>query len=264
MLRSSGNSTFSRAEICSGLHALAHLRSWRRGLLRPFHGLTAGPATAVPSGRRTLPARRSCTYSRSRGSAASLAVLGRRATSSAFHCATDGRYSSLPPRVAAFLRSSREIVDGERSISRAIARTPLPSARSKAISSRSAKHKYRHVWGSRNSVAIPPRSRNHRTPAADDTPTAAAASSLLRPLAISRQNQSSTSRNGLPGDFIAERPVNSLIQPAGLPIATSSHRGVATTSAQFVSLAFGQQARAAGIAQSMGSKGDCFDNAVAE
>jgi putative transposase len=33
---------------------------------------------------------------------------------------------------------------------------------------------------------------------------------------------------------------------------------------QFVSLAFGQQARPAGIAQSMGSKGDCFDNAVAE
>jgi transposase InsO family protein len=33
---------------------------------------------------------------------------------------------------------------------------------------------------------------------------------------------------------------------------------------QFVSLAFGQQARAAGIAQSMGSSGDCFDNAVAE
>jgi putative transposase len=33
---------------------------------------------------------------------------------------------------------------------------------------------------------------------------------------------------------------------------------------QFVSLAFGQAARKAGIAQSMGSKGDCFDNAVAE
>src|SRR5512144_2678755 len=93
----------SRAEICSGLQAVAHLRSWRRGLLRPFHGLTAGPATAVPSGRRTLPASRSWTYSRSRLSAASLAVLGRRATSSAFHCATDGRYSSLPPRVAAQL-----------------------------------------------------------------------------------------------------------------------------------------------------------------
>ena len=33
---------------------------------------------------------------------------------------------------------------------------------------------------------------------------------------------------------------------------------------QYVSLAFGQQARDAGIAVSMGSKGDCFDNAVAE
>jgi transposase InsO family protein len=33
---------------------------------------------------------------------------------------------------------------------------------------------------------------------------------------------------------------------------------------QFVSLAFGHQARAAGITQSMGSRGDCFDNAVAE
>jgi transposase InsO family protein len=33
---------------------------------------------------------------------------------------------------------------------------------------------------------------------------------------------------------------------------------------RFVSLAFGQQARQAGIAQSMGSRGDCFDNAVAE
>ena len=32
---------------------------------------------------------------------------------------------------------------------------------------------------------------------------------------------------------------------------------------QFVSLAFGQQARAAGIAQSMGSRGDCYDNSVA-
>src|SRR3954469_2629448 len=219
---SSANSTFSRAEICSGLHALAQRRSWRRGLLRPFHGLTAGPATAVPSGRRTLPARRSCTYSRSRLSAASLAALGRRATSSAFHCATDARYSSLPPRVAALRRSSREIVDGDRPISRAISRTPRPSARNSAISSRSTKHRYRHETGSRSSVAIPPRSLNHRLPAADDTPTAAAASSVLRPLAISRQNHSSTSRrcDGLPGDFIAERPVNSFIHPAGLPIAT--------------------------------------------
>ena len=33
---------------------------------------------------------------------------------------------------------------------------------------------------------------------------------------------------------------------------------------QFVSLAFGQKARDAGIAVSMGSRGDCYDNAVAE
>ena len=33
---------------------------------------------------------------------------------------------------------------------------------------------------------------------------------------------------------------------------------------QYVSLGFGQKARDAGIAVSMGSKGDCYDNAVAE
>jgi transposase InsO family protein len=71
----------------------------------------------------------------------------------------------------------------------------------------------------------------------------------------------------LPGDFIADRPVNSFIHPAGLPIITTSSIEVLRRpreSAQFVSLTFGQQARKAGIAQSMGSKGDCFDNAVAE
>jgi putative transposase len=35
-------------------------------------------------------------------------------------------------------------------------------------------------------------------------------------------------------------------------------------SAKYVSLGFGQQARDAGIAISMGSKGDAYDNAVAE
>jgi putative transposase len=35
-------------------------------------------------------------------------------------------------------------------------------------------------------------------------------------------------------------------------------------SSQYVSLAFGQKARDAGVAVSMGSRGDCFDNAVAE
>jgi putative transposase len=37
-----------------------------------------------------------------------------------------------------------------------------------------------------------------------------------------------------------------------------------TKGSQFVSLTFGQKARDAGIAVSMGSRGDCYDNAVAE
>jgi integrase len=71
---------------------------------------------------------------------------------------------------------------------------------------------------------MPPRSRNQRLPAACDGPTAIAASSLVSPLPISRQNNRSTSRrnDGLPGDFIGARPVNSVIQPAGLPINTST------------------------------------------
>jgi hypothetical protein len=110
-------------------------------LLRPFHGPVAGPGTAVPFGRRTCPDSRSCTYSRSRSSAASFAVFGRRAIRSAFHCATDARYSSFPPRVAALRRSSLEIVDGDRPTRRAISRTPAPCALSSAISSRSANDK---------------------------------------------------------------------------------------------------------------------------
>ncbi|MGC1214551.1 MAG: hypothetical protein WA890_25235, partial [Micromonospora sp.] len=70
---------------------------------------------------------------------------------------------------------------------------------------------------------MPPRCRNHRLPAACDTPTATAASSLVSPLAIARQNKRSTSRRsaGAPGDFIGDLPVNAFIHPAGLPIDTS-------------------------------------------
>jgi hypothetical protein len=73
-------------------------------------------------------------------------------------------------------------------------------------------------------VGMPPRSLNHRLPAAEEAPTDNAASSLLRPLAISRQNNRSTSRrsDGFPGDFIGALPVNSVIHPAGLPISTST------------------------------------------
>ena len=88
---SSGKSTFSRCEICSGLHAVAHRRSCRCGLFSPFHAGVSGPATIVPSGRRTLPASRSCTYSRSRSLPTSFAVFGRFAACCAFHCATMAR-----------------------------------------------------------------------------------------------------------------------------------------------------------------------------
>jgi transposase InsO family protein len=44
----------------------------------------------------------------------------------------------------------------------------------------------------------------------------------------------------------------------------ASDLGVADPGSQYVSLAFCQHARDAGVAVSMGSRGDCFDNAVAE
>src|SRR5690625_120939 len=106
---SSGKSSLSRWEICCGFHAKDHRLSCRRGLFSPFHVGTWGPTTIVPSGRRTLPASRSCTYSRSRSLPMSLAVLGRFPACCAFHCATEARYSDLPPLVAALRRSSREI-----------------------------------------------------------------------------------------------------------------------------------------------------------
>jgi hypothetical protein len=72
-------------------------------------------------------------------------------------------------------------------------------------------------------VGMPPRSRNQRAPAACDTPANVAATSLVHPVAISRQNARSVSRrnDGFPGDFITGLPVATFIQPAGLPIATS-------------------------------------------
>jgi uncharacterized protein len=54
-------------------------------------GTVTGPSTGVPSERRTWPDNRSCTYSRSRAFCTSFEVLGRLASSSAFHCATDAR-----------------------------------------------------------------------------------------------------------------------------------------------------------------------------
>src|SRR3712207_6613175 len=116
------------------------------------------------------------------------------------------------------------MVEGWRRNSRAISRIPAPCTRRSAISSRSWKDRYLPDSGVRLSAGIPPRSRNQREPAACDAPTATAASSLVRPLAISRQNPRSTSRrrDGAPGDLIAALPVNAFIHPAGLPTHTST------------------------------------------
>jgi len=117
-------------------------------------------------------------------------------------------------------------------------------------------------------VGMPPRSRNHRVPTGPDTPTAIAASSVVTPLAISRQNSRSPSRrsDGAPGDFIADRPVNSFIQPTGLPINTSTIKVLRppVESTQYTAWTFGQRLRKAGLLGSMGSVGDALDNAVAE
>jgi transposase InsO family protein len=95
-----------------------------------------------------------------------------------------------------------------------------------------------------------------------------AASSLLRPLAISRQNHRSTSRrcDGFPGDFITERPVNAFIQPAGLPIATPHIEVLRRPreSAQYTSFRYTQRLADLGIAASVGSVADAYDNAMAE
>jgi hypothetical protein len=165
-------------------------------------------------------------------------------------------------------RSSREIVDGDRPNRLAVSRTPIPWALRIAISSRSENDKYRPLNRPGSIDGIPPPSRNHRLPAACDAPTATPACSLVSPFAISRQNARWTSRrnDGRPGDFIGERPVNATIHPAGLPINTPTIKALRQPleSAQYVSLSFGQTARAAGIAVSMGAKGCALDNAVCE
>jgi transposase InsO family protein len=87
-------------------------------------------------------------------------------------------------------------------------------------------------------------------------------------LAISRQNKRSTSRRseGFPGDFIGALPVNAFIQPAGLPINTSTikvlRRPVEFT--EYTGSVFATACADAGVRQSMGRTGSALDNAVAE
>ena len=138
------------------------------------------------------------------------------AARSACHCAGMARYSEPPLRAAALRRSSREIVDAERPICRAISRTPPLCACSIASSSRSAKDRYRPDAGFDDGASVdggmPPASRNHRVPTACDTPAPTAASSLDRPAAIDCQNPRCSSRRtafGRPGDLNPSRAIRS-------------------------------------------------------
>ncbi len=90
----------------------------------------------------------------------------------------------------------------------------------------------------------------------------------MTPVAITRQNSRSTSRrrDGAPGDLIGERPVNSFIHPAGLPIDTSTLEVLLrpVEFGQYTSWVFTQRAVDSGLLPSMGSIGDCYDNAAIE
>jgi Integrase core domain len=116
---------------------------------------------------------------------------------------------------------------------------------------------------------IPPPSRNHRTPTTGDTPTSTPAASLPSPRAIAAQNRCRCSRRptgGRPGERITGRPVKSDAHPFGLPIATLPDRALRRPIefAQYTAVLFTKRCAKAGIEISMGSTGDCYDNAVCE
>jgi transposase InsO family protein len=115
---------------------------------------------------------------------------------------------------------------------------------------------------------MPPDLRNHRVPTGIDTPTAAAASSLNSPAAIHAQNAARSSRRatgGLPGDRSAFR-VDRAERRVPVVIAASIARVLRrpVESAQYLSIRYTERLGEAGIAPSVGSVGDSYDNALAE
>jgi hypothetical protein len=88
-----------------------------------------------------------------------------------------------------------------------------PCTRSRAISSRSTKERYRPESGSAEDLNVaggmPPAFRNNRAPTGADMPAAKAASSLVIPFAMPDQNRWSSVRpasGGRPGDGNGARP----------------------------------------------------------
>ena len=117
---------------------------------------------------------------------------------------------------------------------------------------------------------MPPLWRNHRVPTGWDTPAATAASSLDSPPAIASQNRCRCSRRpavGRPGDRSVRTSrtvvtVDVSVFPSQLLTVEVLRRPIEST--QYLSMRYTDRLVEAGIAPSVGSQGDAYDNALAE
>jgi hypothetical protein len=122
--------------------------------------------------------------------------------------------------------------------------------------------------GERCEGGILPAVRNHRTPTAGETPVDTAASSLDCPTAIAAQNRCRSSRRaagGRPSEPSAPRPAR-VERRFRVLITTPSievlRRPLEST--QYLSSRYTERLAEAGIVPSVGSRGDSYDNALAE
>src|SRR5215211_7498034 len=134
-----------------------------------------------------------------------------------------------------------------------------------AMSSRSAKDRYRpDTVGAREGLT-PPACRNHRTPTADDTPISSAASSELTPRAIAAQNRTRSCRHatvGRPGDGICPRySCTARCRSRMVIIHTSVLEALRRPleSAQYTSIRYANRLLDAGALASIGTVGDSYD-----
>ena len=115
---------------------------------------------------------------------------------------------------------------------------------------------------------MPPHCRNHRFPTAGDTPAMAAASSLEYPWAIALQNGHRCARcniGGRPGERSFARSDRFDFKLFDF-INTSNQEVLQrwVESTQYVSIRYSERLGEADIEPSVGSKGDSYDNALAE
>ncbi|MER8576383.1 integrase core domain-containing protein [Mesorhizobium sp. M1409] len=141
-----------------------------------------------------------------------------------------------------------------------------------AISSRSTNDRYRPESGFAEDLniagGIPPAFRNHLVPTGCDTPASSAASSLLSPAAIARQNLICSSRpakGGRPGEGNGARP-DRADRRFRMLIATSNFRVLRRPleSAQYAALLYRNVLAEHDLIGSMGRRGNPYDNAKAE